>query len=925
MSREDKDTQTGSNKKQPEFDRRSYLQTVGATSAGLALGTGASSVGVQSAAASLESNDDVGFFIIDDFEDEDLSEYSFDRGSSGASITNSPTHHGENVLEISGTDTEMISTSGLDYYPTAGDTFRYWVRGHNGADRINLTYGVQDHQNRYFARVNPHQGHIALYRYENGSSTLLADEGVSLSQNTWYEAEIDWGGSGGHTLTLSDSSGTQLAQISATDSRWTSGGVGYDAYLSDGGTVYIDHVTKGTYDPSNGQLIVDNFEDNDLDEYRFDRGSSGASVVTSPTKTGSHALEIAGTSTEMISTSWLPHYPSVGSTFSYWVRGTGGADDLNLSYGVQDHTNRYFVRVDIANNDLFLFRYEDGTAYQLAEDAAVSLSQDAWYEVEVEWARDGTHTVTLFDNSGAQLSQISATDSTWSSGGIGYDAYLSSGEAVYFDGVTIDEFDESGAGILIEDFEDGDLSEYSFDRGSSGASVVSTPTFNGSYALEISGTDTEMIRKTGLPNDPEAGDRFSYWVRATGGADDINLSYGVQDHENRYFVRVDFANDNLKLYRYENGTSYLLAKKTSGFTIAEDAWNKVVIDWRRNGHQVVRLHSNEGDANGGEIMEIAATDSTWTYGGIGFDAYLSDGGTVHFDYIAKGEYESLDAGARVDDFEDAELSEYTFDQGSSGTRIISAPTYFGSHALELSETNVEMISTSGLDNYPEADDQFRAYVRATGGADKFNFAYAVQDHNNRYFVRVNFATSRLALYRYENGTGYKLAADGTSFCLSEDTWFRIEIDWRQDGTHTVSLHNDSEDQMTQISAADSTWTDGGVGYDAYLSDGGTVYLDAVLVDGLGEKINDLEESHGPIRDVTTEYLSSSGDEKAKIETTYEFDDGTTYQVTNHQTRDTKGYMTDSNDTYWSDDPPEGRNVREKNTQRLEARSKGGGE
>ncbi len=64
-------------------------------------------------------------------------------------------------------------------------------------------------------------------------------------------------------------------------------------------------------------------------------------------------------------------------------------------------------------------------------------SQDAWYRVEIEWTSGGIHALTLSDASGAQLASISGSDSTWSSGGIGFDAYLSSGESVYFDDVTI--------------------------------------------------------------------------------------------------------------------------------------------------------------------------------------------------------------------------------------------------------------------------------------------------------------------------------------------------------------------------------------------------------------------------------------------------------------------------------------------------------
>jgi hypothetical protein len=185
--------------------------------------------------------------------------------------------------------------------------------------------------------------------------------------------------------------------------------------------------------------VVDDFEDGDVAEYEFDRGSSGASVVSSPTHSGSYALEYTGTSTEAISTSGLNAYPSAGDTFEYWVRGTGGADLTNFTYGVQDHANRYFVRVNVADDRFKLFKWEgNSTPGPLdKQTSGFTLSQDAWYRVKVRWGTDGSHTVTLFDSAGSQLAQISGTDSTWTSGGVGFDSYLSSGQSTYLDDVTI--------------------------------------------------------------------------------------------------------------------------------------------------------------------------------------------------------------------------------------------------------------------------------------------------------------------------------------------------------------------------------------------------------------------------------------------------------------------------------------------------------
>jgi hypothetical protein len=190
--------------------------------------------------------------------------------------------------------------------------------------------------------------------------------------------------------------------------------------------------------PNDLNTTVDRFKHDTLSDYSFDRGKSGASVVSSPRRTGKGALSIANTTTEMTSTDGLSAYPSAGETVSYWLRGAGGAADVNLSYGVQDADNRYFVRVDLANADLMLFRYEDEAARRLDSDSSgYTLSQKAWYELVVDWSEKGNHMATLRDADGNHVARVSGSDRTWSSGGIGYDAYLDCGQQVVIDDVTL--------------------------------------------------------------------------------------------------------------------------------------------------------------------------------------------------------------------------------------------------------------------------------------------------------------------------------------------------------------------------------------------------------------------------------------------------------------------------------------------------------
>ncbi|WP_254280649.1 twin-arginine translocation signal domain-containing protein [Haloarcula marina] len=444
-----------------EFSRRGLMKLVGAAGAGLGLGSHDLG-GVKPVAAATSSPT-----IIDDFEDGGLSEYEADPNNSdvdmsGVNVTSSQPKNGSLSLEIDAVEAEFISTSGLNAYPAAGDTFRVWIRTTGGVDETNFTYGVQSHTDRYFVRLSEVNDRVALYRYENDSSTQLSesDSGFSLSPDTWYQIEIDWQTDGTHTVTVYDDTKTQVTQTSATDTTWNSGGIGFDAYIYSSGTkVWYDYAVIGDDSGNGGESsggLIEGFEHNDLsDYYSFDRGASGASIVNSPVDGGSYALELSGTTTEMINTasldgySQLDGYPQPGDTFSYHFRTPDAAGSANFTYGVQDHENRYYISTDFDEDEFYLFTYKSGNSTHLGGESGITYETGVWYEVEITWATDGTHTARLIHPSNGEIASGTMSDSTFTSKGIGFDAYLSSGESVYFDHVT------SGLLQKLGMFEDG--------------------------------------------------------------------------------------------------------------------------------------------------------------------------------------------------------------------------------------------------------------------------------------------------------------------------------------------------------------------------------------------------------------------------------------------------------------------------------------
>ncbi|QCJ46398.1 hypothetical protein [Haloprofundus sp. MHR1] len=381
---------------------------------------------------------------------------------------------------------------------------------------------------------------------------------------------------------------------------------------------------------------------------------------------------------------------------------------------------------------------------------------------------------------------------------------------------------------VFEDFEN-DLGNYTFASGQSGATTVTSPTYSGSYALEIDNTDTELYSVSGLDDYPQAGDTFSYRVRATGGADTVNFGYGVTNDNKQYLVKIHFPNSNVFLYKEDSGST-LLGSATTGFSLSEDSWYEVEVDWSTNGDHTVTVL----DDSGSTITTFSGNDSTWSDGGIGFYAYIASGGRAYFDYVAQSDTGGTPTPPSIpviDDFEDGNLSEYTFSYGESGASIVSQPVFEGSNALEIDGTNTELYSESGLENYPCPGDIFSYRVRATGGADSLNFGYGVQGDMGKYYVKLHFPNDNLFLYKESAGGGNDLLAVSTSgFSLSEDVWYQVKIKWGGEGEHKVTVYDESNTAITTISAEDWTWRDGGIGYYAYIASGGSAYYDNVVID-----------------------------------------------------------------------------------------------
>lgn len=193
--------------------------------------------------------------IVEDFEDSSpLGEYSGSTG--GWSIVNSPVYEGSNAAATS-EDYKRIYDTDHANSPSQGETFSVRHRSDTGGNgnyhMLWVMFGVQSSNTYYQVRAGYDSVGLQLYRWDSGSSNWLAGNSTSVhSINEWNYFDVTWddgtlGGSQGDiTVDGYDSADNAVVSISANDTNYASGGIGYEANVdtNNSGTLYTDYYIK---------------------------------------------------------------------------------------------------------------------------------------------------------------------------------------------------------------------------------------------------------------------------------------------------------------------------------------------------------------------------------------------------------------------------------------------------------------------------------------------------------------------------------------------------------------------------------------------------------------------------------------------------------------------------------------------------------
>lgn len=246
--------------------------------------------------------------VLDDFEDGDIAEYS---GSTGEyTVQQNTVYEGSYALETSGANQQDIYDPNVSLSQGDAPFGAYMAGGQTSgmystsSQRPQLLFGHQGSSlSGYGVEIAAYNDEFGLVRWDSGSETDLATAtGLSLTVGEFYEVKITtWDSSGNIEAKLLDASGTELATVSATDTTYSNGYLGW--------CVTLDAATVDT--PSRYDYAYDD-EQTSTTVTESLVATSTVSTATTDTTQVTEASSASG----VVSTSIAESLPTVMETLS---------------------------------------------------------------------------------------------------------------------------------------------------------------------------------------------------------------------------------------------------------------------------------------------------------------------------------------------------------------------------------------------------------------------------------------------------------------------------------------------------------------------------------------------------------------------------------------------------------------------------------
>ena len=189
--------------------------------------------------------------------------------------------------------------------------------------------------------------------------------------------------------------------------------------------------------PARGEvIIVDDFEDGNLDEWSTTAGDPvGAWVTEAAAHDGTYGVEMGSLRTGWIFRLDAAAWVGWGDTFGCWTRINYEANGRTyFGFGVPYDYAGYSAVVG-HNSQSFIIQYNAGLGqYEDLVSVSMTILLNHWYRVQVEWADGGVITASIYDDDGTLLNTISTTHTAITEGGMSLRSFGS--VTSYFDTIT---------------------------------------------------------------------------------------------------------------------------------------------------------------------------------------------------------------------------------------------------------------------------------------------------------------------------------------------------------------------------------------------------------------------------------------------------------------------------------------------------------
>jgi hypothetical protein len=275
--------------------------------------------------------------------------------------------------------------------------------------------------------------------------------------------------------------------------------------------------------------------------------------------------------------------------------------------GVRSHSIEFELEAKLESDSSYETVFSD--SFEVEGDSGTATESKLSTSFPVDLLANTSLSASDFNESNAGNTNVTTVDLrasfAWNDG-----EYSASDSATSSFNVSV----ENTGPVIIDNFEDGDLSEYSeYVSGSNTyKDVVNSPVYNGSNSLFLNADnwDSILIESTsGLPVYPKPGDTVIAYLRIDNSGARHQLRFGGSNRNNCFAVELSYPDQMASIKKHESGSQSTLSDSSFSFNV--NTWYKLEINWSTSGNIDFTVYDASSDST---MASVQATDGTYSSG-----------------------------------------------------------------------------------------------------------------------------------------------------------------------------------------------------------------------------------------------------------------------------------------------------------------------